>query len=287
MDERRLEELVNAAKVGDGEAFGELFREYIKRLHHRVELLIKHYGLDLDLTDEICQDAWLKGLKEIKQVKEPGRFYPWLARIASNMVYHKVEKEKAGNLVQIFSIRCHSHIHLTNGAIPKELREEFGSEGYSLSSDVRVSTKRKDKEWLLTDNSNDRTYTIRKQSGGLRVHLPLNRRLLVRDVGVKLSGSTVALWEEFLANWGNAILSLPTQQCEVYSLRLQERLTNAEIAERTGIDANTVRVQLCKARKRVLLDLSKRYGCSLNEVRSEIAGALASYGEYLEVFLEE
>ena len=78
--ERTDEQLLSSFRTGDGEAFGELFQRYerslVGYLHSRCS--------DLDLSRDICQEAFLKLIDKPPRTLFGTRVKPWLFRVAGN-----------------------------------------------------------------------------------------------------------------------------------------------------------------------------------------------------------
>ena len=77
--------LVQRAKQGDTEAYGQLFRNYhvlvwkvlLKRLRNRAD------------ADDLAQEAWLRGLRGIRGLKDEARFRSWILAIAMNVAVER------------------------------------------------------------------------------------------------------------------------------------------------------------------------------------------------------
>jgi RNA polymerase sigma-70 factor, ECF subfamily len=72
--------LVERTLSGDLEGFGELHRRYYRRLLGVVHAILR----DRVQAEDLVQDAYLSALRELRRLREPDRFYPWLCRIAVN-----------------------------------------------------------------------------------------------------------------------------------------------------------------------------------------------------------
>jgi len=73
-------ELVSRARAGDSEAFGavaERCRPWVFGLCFRL------VG-DRGAAEDLAQEAFLRALRDLKQLRDPDRFRPWLSRIALN-----------------------------------------------------------------------------------------------------------------------------------------------------------------------------------------------------------
>ena len=78
--------LVERAKGGDSEAFGDLMRLYERRI---IALGIQ-MGLSRDDAQDACQDAFTKVFKYIRRFRTGHSFYRWLYRIAIHAVYDHI-----------------------------------------------------------------------------------------------------------------------------------------------------------------------------------------------------
>ncbi len=76
----RIRRLVQKARGGDEDAFGELVKTY----HQRVYSLA--YGLSgrADDAHEIAQQTWIKAWQKLSSFKEDAGFFTWVYRVASN-----------------------------------------------------------------------------------------------------------------------------------------------------------------------------------------------------------
>jgi RNA polymerase sigma factor (sigma-70 family) len=75
------EELVQAARAGDLESFGRLCEYYYG------PLVAVAYGVlrDHQLAEDAAQEAFARGLVNLRKLQKPGKFAPWLARICRNV----------------------------------------------------------------------------------------------------------------------------------------------------------------------------------------------------------
>jgi RNA polymerase sigma factor (sigma-70 family) len=81
-------ELVDRARSGDQEAFGELVRR------HRAKALGWAGSLTADsfLAEDIVQDALIRAFLHLGTLSDAGRFTPWLHRIVRNQAYMKLRR---------------------------------------------------------------------------------------------------------------------------------------------------------------------------------------------------
>jgi RNA polymerase sigma factor (sigma-70 family) len=82
------QELVERARNGDTEAFGELFEQHRSRLHGWAERMTG----DSYMADDIVQDAFMKAFLHLGSLADTGRFLPWLYRIARNQANMRLRR---------------------------------------------------------------------------------------------------------------------------------------------------------------------------------------------------
>lgn len=78
-DERKL---VDRAKRGDVEAFGQIYQRYVDRVYSFVVFRVRDEALAEDLTQEV----FIQALRALGSFDWRGSFAPWLLRIARNTV---------------------------------------------------------------------------------------------------------------------------------------------------------------------------------------------------------
>ena len=78
-DERSL---VDRAKQGDVEAFGQIYQRYVDRVYSFVVFRVRDEALAEDLTQEV----FIQALRALGSYDWRGSFAPWLLRIARNTV---------------------------------------------------------------------------------------------------------------------------------------------------------------------------------------------------------
>lgn len=81
-------ELVEQARSGDREAFGELVRR------HRAEALGLAGALtkDAHLAEDVVQEALIRAFLHMGTLMDAGRFMPWFHRIVRNQAYMKLRR---------------------------------------------------------------------------------------------------------------------------------------------------------------------------------------------------
>ncbi|MDA7950468.1 MAG: sigma-70 family RNA polymerase sigma factor [Pirellulaceae bacterium] len=116
-----LEVLVNAAKKGDRNAFGELFTRFRDLVYG---IAIRRLYSEAD-AQELCQDAFLQAMEKIEQLREPKAFGGWLRSITHRLAINRV----ARNMANEFADSENIHLHETTFINPFQSaveREELG-----------------------------------------------------------------------------------------------------------------------------------------------------------------
>lgn len=89
--------LVDRAKSGDAEAFGDLMRLY----ERRVTSLGIHMGLSRDDSLDACQDAFVKVFRYIRSFRSGRSFSKWLYRIAIHTIYDQFRRGCSSGTISI------------------------------------------------------------------------------------------------------------------------------------------------------------------------------------------
>lgn len=92
LSHRTDEQLVSLYVKGNNEAFDILLERYKVRLYTYISYSIHN----ADTADDIFQETFVKAIMTLKQgrYKESGKFYPWLTRIAHNLIIDQFRAEK-------------------------------------------------------------------------------------------------------------------------------------------------------------------------------------------------
>jgi RNA polymerase sigma-70 factor (ECF subfamily) len=83
-------DLIERAMVGDREAFTELGRLWIDRLYAIARLILR----DGDRAQDATQEALIVAWRDLKGLRDPDRFEPWLRRLLVNACYREARKDK-------------------------------------------------------------------------------------------------------------------------------------------------------------------------------------------------
>jgi len=91
--------LVDQARHGDTDAFGQLAQRY----ERRVLKVIRRFMPDRDQALDLSQDTFLKAFDRLEQFDPSRRFGPWLFRIAVNTTYDHLRRIKRKGKWALFS----------------------------------------------------------------------------------------------------------------------------------------------------------------------------------------
>jgi RNA polymerase sigma-70 factor (ECF subfamily) len=83
-------DLIRQAAKGSVEAYNLLVSRWEKRVYNYLLRITGHREDALDLT----QDVFLKAYQNLRKLDDPGRFAPWIYRIAHNEAYSMFRKRK-------------------------------------------------------------------------------------------------------------------------------------------------------------------------------------------------
>ena len=98
--------LVEEARRGDTDAFGQLAQRY----ERRVIKVIRRFMADQDLAMDLAQETFLKAFDRLEQFDPSRRFGPWLFRIAVNTTYDYLRKVKRKGKWALFSEAGEDHV---------------------------------------------------------------------------------------------------------------------------------------------------------------------------------
>lgn len=109
------EELVEAAKKGDREAFDELYRRHEQMVKQCVQ---KHIP-DPDEAEDITQEAFFKAYRALPLFRGEAKFTTWLVQIAHNICVSRARKERARHEFTSLDLS-----EMEEGMEPPSLQEE-------------------------------------------------------------------------------------------------------------------------------------------------------------------
>lgn len=91
--------LVEAARHGDTDSFGQL----VLRYERRVLKVVRRFIPEQNTAQDLAQDTFLKAFDRLEQFDPSRRFGPWLFRIAVNTTYDYLRKIKRKGKWSFFS----------------------------------------------------------------------------------------------------------------------------------------------------------------------------------------
>ena len=89
-------DLVLRSMEGDRAAFTELGRLWIDRLYAAARLILT----DTHRAEDATQEALLAAWRDLKGLRDPDRFEPWLRRLLVNACYREARKDKSWRRAQ-------------------------------------------------------------------------------------------------------------------------------------------------------------------------------------------
>ncbi len=93
--------LVDAARRGDQAAYGELVQRYEQRLCR----VIYRFTRDLETSEDLAQETFLKVYDRLDQFDTARRFGPWLFRIGVNLTLDYLRRKKRRGRWSLFTDR--------------------------------------------------------------------------------------------------------------------------------------------------------------------------------------
>ena len=127
-------DLIAKARRGDVDGYNLLISRWEKRVYNYLLRLVGNREDALDLS----QDVFLKAYQNLRKLEEPGRFAPWLFRIAHNEAYSMFRKRRPESDVEAEPEGVQGEIPIAGGAVfPIELALTVNSALHRLSEDQR------------------------------------------------------------------------------------------------------------------------------------------------------
>ena len=95
-DPARTQDLLRAAKGGDGESFAELYTQIAPALHTWAELRIRPAQRSLLEPQDLVQEVWFRALRALADFDpEQTPFRLWIFRVAKNVLLEAFRKQRA------------------------------------------------------------------------------------------------------------------------------------------------------------------------------------------------
>jgi RNA polymerase sigma-70 factor (ECF subfamily) len=138
------EQLAEAARGGDTNAFEELVGRHRHRVYARAFTMLQHHDDALDL----CQEAWLKIWQKLHQFQSKSSFVTWMTRIVINLCLDQLRRRHRhpADSLDLLKEKCGDadlqmpvvHINPTEGLEGEELRERISAALAQLSPEHRT-----------------------------------------------------------------------------------------------------------------------------------------------------
>ena len=90
-------DLVVQAMAGDHDAFEQLARAEIRRLHAVSRLILRDEGKAEEATQEALMAAW----RRLPGLRDPNRFGPWLNRLLVNACYREARRSGRRQAIEV------------------------------------------------------------------------------------------------------------------------------------------------------------------------------------------
>jgi RNA polymerase sigma-70 factor (ECF subfamily) len=97
LDQQEELALVERSREGDASAFGELVRQYERKVYS----LAKHITQNDEDAEDVLQESFLKAYTHLDSFHGDSKFYTWLVRIAVNEALMKLRKRKSDKTVSL------------------------------------------------------------------------------------------------------------------------------------------------------------------------------------------
>jgi len=139
--------LVERAKRGDADAFGDLVRLYEGRI---ISIGIQ-MGLSRDDALDACQDAFIKVFRYIGAFRSGESFFKWLYRIAINAIYDHMKHAHRPGTVSIEDAEGASVAFIRDGTSSPALQAEAADLARKVAGALDCLTKQERIVFVLRD----------------------------------------------------------------------------------------------------------------------------------------
>lgn len=168
--------LVERARRGEAEAFEELVRRHY-RAAYAAALAILGSAMD---AEDVCQDAFVRAIERLDELRRPGRFAAWLLQIVRNRARNYHSYRRVRSALPLDAVSAAADEDTAGVAERSELRDELESALSDLSEIQREVV-------LLHDMEGWKHREIAKaldlSEGMSRQHLMVARRTLRERLG--------------------------------------------------------------------------------------------------------
>lgn len=184
--------LIQLYKNGDEDAFKQLLFRHKDKVFRFIKLKVK----DVDLSNDIFQDVFIKVINTIKSgtYNEEGKFLPWVMRIAHNLIIdhfrrnarfkHVSESTSLKEDFNVFSTLSSDNKNIEEQITTKELLDQMVSlVDYLPSSQKKILNMRIFQDMSFKEIAEAENISINTALGRMRYAL-LNIRKLIEKHGL-------------------------------------------------------------------------------------------------------
>ena len=115
-------DLIARAKAGERSAMGELYELHARRVY----TVIRRLAGDEHLTEDLCQEAWIRAFEKLHLFRGDAAFSTWLYRLATNVALNRLRRsskrrpvESAAELPRV--ARAHDEVIVTRRVLTKAI----------------------------------------------------------------------------------------------------------------------------------------------------------------------
>jgi RNA polymerase sigma-70 factor (ECF subfamily) len=171
-------QLVERARRGDAEAFEALVRRHY-RAAYAVALGVLGSAMD---AEDVCQEALVRAIERIDEIRQPERFLSWLLQIVRNRARNYHSYRKVRSAAPLEAVTTAGDDDTARRAEQAELRERLESALAELSETQREIVLLHDMEgWKHPEIAR----ALDVSEGMSRQHLMVARRALRARLGVE------------------------------------------------------------------------------------------------------
>jgi len=168
--------LVERARRGEAEAFEELVRRHY-RAAYAVALAILGSAMD---AEDVCQDAFVRAIERLDELRRPGRFAAWLLQIVRNRARNYHNYRRVRSAMPLDAVSTAGDDDTARATERSALRDELESALSDLSEIQREVVLLHDMEgWKHREIAK----TLEISEGMSRQHLMVARRTLRERLG--------------------------------------------------------------------------------------------------------
>lgn len=139
--------LVERAKAGDAEAFGDLMHLYERRI---IGIGIQ-MGLSREDSLDACQDSFVKVFRYIGRFRSGESFFKWLYRIAINTIYDHLRINRSPGVISIEEMAGDRKLEIADGGLPMATRMENADLVNRLMAELGCLTRQERIVFVLRD----------------------------------------------------------------------------------------------------------------------------------------